>query len=262
MHRLLFVALPLLLLLSLGVMAQSDSLSSQVIRGIIVDDSLGRALPFVHLWNEGTGMGSISNENGEFGIRGKIQDTIHFSALGYAAQTFVVPDSVSGTSMIIRMKSKKYEIAEVVVRRWSSYAAFKHDFLNLELPGAELEPLKAQISVSATAAAIEADYERAARVKLEGGFGVTSSIGKGVNQEKENQEKLRNLKNRERIIRQKFNRELVGEVTGLEGEELTAFIARCNFSDDYLFDTDLYSIVEAISAKFDAFELLGDTIPN
>lgn len=262
MHRLVIVALPMLLMIFQGAIAQSDSTGNRVIRGKIVDDSLGYPLPFVHLWNESNRMGAISSESGEFSINVRIQDTVNFSALGYSAYSFEVSDSMSFDGLEVRLKSKKYEIAEVVVRRWSSYAAFKHDFLNLELPGAEIEPLKAQLRVSAKLAALEADNERVAKQKMEGGFGVTSSLGGGINREKANLEKLRNLEKREKIIRQKFNRELVGEITALEGDELTKFIALCNFSEDYLYQSDLYTIVEAISAKFNAYELLGDTITS
>lgn len=262
MHRLVIVALPLLLMISQGALAQSDSVSSRVIRGRIVDDSLGFALPFVHLWNESNRIGSISSESGEFSINVRNQDRISFSALGYSGYSFEVSDSTLAEGIVVRLQSKKYELAEVVVRRWSSYAAFKHDFLTLDLPETEIEPLKAQILVSATVAALEADYERAAKQKLEGGFGVTTSLGAGINRAKEGREKLRTLEKREKIIRQKFNRELVGEITALEGDELTKFIALCNFSEDYLYATDLYTIVEAISAKFNAYELLGDTITS
>ncbi len=261
MYRLVFAALLLLLVSSLRLEAQADSTGSKVLKGIIVDDSLGIELPFAHLWNERTRMGAISNESGEFIIRAESQDTLVFSALGYKRDSLVVADSTLHDIIMVRLKPKKYEIAEVVVRRWSSYAAFKHDFLTLELPGAEIEPLKAQIRMSANAAALEADYERAAKDKMNG-FGYSTHIGEGINIEKERKARLDNLKKREQIIAEKFNRVLVADLTKLEGDALTEFIASCNFSDDYLYNTDLYTIIEALYAKFDVYQSLSDTLSS
>lgn len=260
MYRLVIVAIALFITGSIRLVAQTDSTSSKVLKGIIVDDSIGIELPFAHLWNERTRMGAISNESGEFIIRAESQDTLVFSALGYKGDSIVVLDSTLNDVLVIRLKSKKYELAEVVVRRWSSYAAFKHDFLNLELPGAEIEPLKAQIQMSATAAALEADYERAVKETMKGGFGFRSSLGAGVNRDKERKAKLDNLKKREQIIAEKFNRVLVADLTKLEGDALTEFIASCNFSDDFLYESDLHTIIEALYAKFDVYQSEADSI--
>ena len=108
-------------------------------------------------------------------------------------------------------------------------------------------------------AAVEADAERAAKDKMER-FGVTSSLGKGINTYKEGQKKIRNLKMRERIIHEKFNRELVADLTQLEGDSLSTFIAYCNFSEDYLYESDLYTIVESLTDKFDAYQAMTDSI--
>ncbi len=64
MYRLVIVVLPLLLISSQRVAGQVDSSSIEVFSGIIIDDSLEYALPSVHLWNESTRMGSISNDSG------------------------------------------------------------------------------------------------------------------------------------------------------------------------------------------------------
>jgi len=76
MNRLAIFALPLLCIFSQSVSGQIDSLSTLVISGKIIDDSLEYALPSVHLWNESTRMGCISNDSGEFRITAKIQDTL------------------------------------------------------------------------------------------------------------------------------------------------------------------------------------------
>jgi len=90
MYRLILVAFPFLLFFSQKLAGQSDNTRIKVFPGKVVDDSLGFALPSVHIWNESSRMGSISNESGEFGIHVIDQDTLVFSAIGYYSHVLVV----------------------------------------------------------------------------------------------------------------------------------------------------------------------------
>ena len=94
MNRLAFVVLPLLFILSQRLAGQIDSSSNKVFSGKIFDDSLGHALPSVHIWNESTRMGSISNDSGEFSIHVRSQDTVVFSTIGYMSYVIVVSSSL------------------------------------------------------------------------------------------------------------------------------------------------------------------------
>lgn len=51
-----------------------------------------------------------------------------------------------------------------------------------------------------------------------------------------------------------FNREWVQEVTGLDGDKLTDFIAYCDFSIDFLSKNPLYVIRERLIVKLMEFE--------
>jgi len=257
MYRLV-VAIPLILLISsLRVAGQSDSIGYRVFSGKIIDDSMEYALPNVHLWNESTRRGSVSDDTGAFSIGVRDQDTIVFSAIGYYSYVMVVPPSLTKTE-VIRLKPRTYEIEEVVVRRFPSYESFIYQVAHHELPETKTTEL-----VMSTAAALEADRERAVEDKMETGrFGYITPLGKGIDQKKAFKEKIEAQKKRERVIQAKFNRVLVGDITHLDGDELTDFIAFCNFSEDYLYETDLYTIMEDLYAKLDDYQILRDTIPS
>lgn len=261
MFRLVVPVLSLLFFLTQELAGQVDSTGIKVFSGTIVDDSLAYPLPSVHLWNESTRMGSISDASGAFSIHVRNQDTVVFSAIGYYSYVMLVTSSLNQKE-VIRLKAKTYEIDELVVRRFRSYESFKYQVIHLDLPESETAELKEYISLTSTAAALEADRERAVNDKLETGrFGYTTQLGKGFNREKAFREKTLALKERERVINAKFNRELVADITQLEGDELTEFIALCNFSDEYLYETDLYAIIEALYARLDDYHNRADTIP-
>ncbi len=108
---------------------------------------------------------------------------------------------------------------------------------------------------------MEADRERAIKDKLDG-FGYTTPLGGGIDRQKVFREKINNLKKREQVINAKFNRALVPDITQLDGDELSEFITVCNFSEEYLFETDLYTIIEALYAKLNDYQNMMDTIPS
>lgn len=260
MNRFAFVILPLLLISTSGLAGQADTVLHKTFSGLIIDDSLGYTLPSVHLWNESTRLGSISNDSGEFSIHVRGHDTIVFSTIGYHSYVIVVSPPLNQQA-VIRLKPKKYEIGEVVVRRFRNYESFKYQVLHHVLP----EPAAAQstsyIKLSSTTAALDQDRERAIKDKVESGrIGYITPLGKGVDREKAFKEKIRTLEKREEVIHAKFNRVMVGELTQLEGDQLTEFIALCNFSDEYLFETDLYTIVEAMYAKLEDYLSMADTV--
>ncbi len=74
MLRLVIIVFPFLFFFSPGLAGQQDGSSNKLISGKIVDDSLGLALSYVHLWNESTRMGTISNDSGEFRISARNQE--------------------------------------------------------------------------------------------------------------------------------------------------------------------------------------------
>jgi hypothetical protein len=259
MYRLVFVVLPLLIIFSQRLAGQVDSSRNKVFSGKIIDDSLGYTLPSVHLWNESTRMGGISNDSGEFSIKVRSQDTVVFSAIGYYSYVTVVSSSLN-QRVVVRLKPKRYKIGEVVLRRFRSYESFKYQVIHLELPESKISELKEYINETSTVAAVEADRERAIKDLLEFGYSITSSVG--IDREKVFREKISTLKKRELVINAKFNRLLVRDITQLDSDELTEFIALCNFSEEYLYETDLYTIIEALYLKLNDYQNMIDTIPS
>ncbi|MEZ5072007.1 MAG: hypothetical protein R2751_13875 [Bacteroidales bacterium] len=151
-----------------------------------------------------------------------------------------------------------YGIGEVEVRRFRSYESFLYQVINLDRPESEIEPLRVHLKESAMTAAVEAERERVAREKMEG-FGFTTPPGKGFDREKAFREMIAARQHRLRVIESKFNRTLVGDITKLEGEELTDFIAQCNFSEDFLYETDLVTILEAVNRNMAAYQAERDS---
>lgn len=246
-----------MLFFSLRLAGQVDTSGIGIFSGKIVDDSLECALPSVHVWNESLRMGTFSDDSGEFKIALRNQDTIVFSALGYRSSVLVVSPSLN---QIVRLKVRTYELDEVVVRRFRSYESFIYEVVHYEPPESKIAELKEYVQLMSTAAALEADRKRAVEDKLETGrFGFITPLGRGIDPQKALKVKMNAQKRREEVIHSKFNRLLVGDITQLDGDELSKFIAFCNFSEDYLYDNDLYTIIEDLYAKLEDYQINIDT---
>jgi hypothetical protein len=74
--------------------------------------------------------------------------------------------------------------------------------------------------------------------------------------------KLKKIREKEKIrniIYEKFNPDIVGELTGLKGDELTEFMVFCNFSEKYLFETNQYHILVKMLEKLEEFKKLKES---
>jgi hypothetical protein len=98
-----------------------DSLSRlkvYYVTGIIVDDETNEPLPFATIALKNTGKGTISNNNGEFGLKittSMIADTLSISYLGYTGREIPLLQA-PGNNFTISMKREYISIPEIIIR--------------------------------------------------------------------------------------------------------------------------------------------------
>lgn len=107
---------------------------------IITSDSL-TAIPLAHIIVINSMRGTVSDFNGYFSFVAKKLDTVEFSAVGYKADRFIVPDSITNNrySIIQLMSTDTIWLSETVIYPWPTKAEFKEAFLTLEIPDDDLE---------------------------------------------------------------------------------------------------------------------------
>jgi hypothetical protein len=114
------------------------SLSGQVdrilIRGVVKSNSL--ALVNVHVINLSSNKGSLSNQNGEFKISVKENDTLLFSNIQYEVKELIITNEITNKNqLVIFLKIKNNELDEVIVVESKNIAKV------LQLPNAGKKPL-------------------------------------------------------------------------------------------------------------------------
>jgi hypothetical protein len=100
---------------------REDSLLSQEVKyitGIIVDDETQEPLPYATIALKNTGRGTVSNNNGEFGLKitsDLTNDTLSVSYLGYIGREMTVKQAI-GNNFTISMKREFISIPEIIIR--------------------------------------------------------------------------------------------------------------------------------------------------
>ena len=227
--------------LKAGINQNNDTLQESV----IVDSVTGRSISFVHIVNESTRRGYITDSTGKFKIRCKKGDTLVFISLGYLGKVVIVDSLPHQISLVPRT----YKIDEVSIESYRSYNQFKKDFLELEAEKApEIQGLPKGKPIDIPVLLDTNHINSPAFLVLH----PLSYLYYKFSKEEKSKRKAFYLERQagERvIIERKFNREIVSRITGLEDEELTNFIGFCNFSHPFLFEATELEIVKEINKK-------------
>jgi hypothetical protein len=100
---------------------RADSIASgqvNYITGLIIDDETTEPLPFATIGLKNTGKGTVSNSNGEYGLKinpDLLNDTLIVTYLGYFSREVPVKQSL-GNSYTISMKREFISIPEIIIR--------------------------------------------------------------------------------------------------------------------------------------------------
>jgi len=236
-------------LLSTGM---SRSCEPKIWKGIVVDSVTDSPLSFVHILNESTRRGYISDSSGKFSIECSSGDTLVFISLGYLGKVIIVDILEQEVQLVPRI----YSIDEVSIQTYRSYEQFRHDFLKVQ-PEKDLEikglPRGKPIDVPVL---LDTNQIQSPAFLL---FHPLSFLYYNFSKEEKSKRKafyLERRKGEEIVVQGKFNREIIHQITGLEGDDLTNFIGFCNFSHEFLYESTELEIVNKIYEKFDAYKLI------
>ena len=198
----------------------------------VVCDSSLKSVTGCHIINKTQRMGTVSNAYGDFKITANVNDSITFSALGYEELSIIVTETMYNYGYVVKLKPAIYDLEEVTIRplietpmisKWEVY----------------IKPLPNQggINIPTGMSPVTALYNR------------FSKEGK----QKRYYEKVTKGTADYMLIGEKFNGDLVAQVTGLKDDELIKFMSYCKFSDDFLLNYSPETIKRAIRVKYQEY---------
>lgn len=180
-------------------------------------------------------------------------DVIRVSAIGYNERYISFKDSVNYPDKIfnIILEQKLYDIATVDIfdARWED---FLFDFQQIDLVDNSTKDKVAdwmRLSID--------PYELSARkTPMPEGVGLTIPLNFKSKQDKQNEivEQLKRRDALQQIVEQKYNKNLVSNITGLQNEELCEFMAVCSINDKYILQSNDYDIIIRITKTFEQYQ--------
>jgi len=237
------------MLSNLGLSQQSDS--TLRFFGNLYDSRTYRPIEYAHIINISGNNATISDSLGTFDLKIEPGDSLMITSIGYQTTYYQYKDSLQKVVFrSIAMDEQVYAISGVEVTPWGTYRDFKRKFLSLDIkdPQEDVHPL------------LWEGINREPELKEEQiNPGITSPITmiySLFSKEIQSKQKLRELqraKTREDRLNEKFNREQVSALTGLEGEKLERFMNYCNFSEEYILNTREYFILERVKKCYQQF---------
>jgi len=108
----------------------SDIFKIKYITGKILDDETSEPLPFATIALKNRGKGTVSNNNGDFGLKitpELVNDTLSISYLGYLGREIPVKKAF-GNNLTILMKKEFISISEIIIKNQNPQEIISHAF--------------------------------------------------------------------------------------------------------------------------------------
>jgi hypothetical protein len=132
-----------MIFLSLYGSAQNEPKKDTVIQlyGVVMSSDSLRGLDATSIIVEGTGRGTITNDQGVFSIAVLKGDTIRFSSIGFKDRRIIVPHYLQGNqySVIELMVNDTAYLPATILRPRPLRSQFERDFVNTDVPADALE---------------------------------------------------------------------------------------------------------------------------
>ncbi|MCQ2283840.1 MAG: carboxypeptidase-like regulatory domain-containing protein [Bacteroidales bacterium] len=239
--------------------AQQKQFSAKVLDGITYQPLVGASI-----YNANTHKFAFSDDNGRFSISVSINDTLVISKSVYRQLVVTVNQNVFNNYDDFFLYYKATMLKEVrIIGLNPSYEGFKNEIVHMDLPDYYKRAEDVKLS----------DFEKAnATYKPDGnllslGGKITTSPITYLYDKYSRKSKMNRLYNEMlsyqddvNNIQDKYNREIVSELTGLQGDELVAFMMYCRFSYYDLVRWDREKIKSQIKAKY--YDYQYDSIFN
>ena len=224
----------------------------QELKGYIEDQSSVLPLHGAHIQNITSQQLAISAPNGTFSLLVSEGDSIIISYTGYQFHAFKVEAHHIAERQFISLMPDQVILKDVVVTPFPEYWRFKELIL-------ETQPVDSSVHINLPKVDKYAFYDPRT-ASLDGDLGAPTvsipfDLEKFTKKGKE-KKKLKEILERERkwkSAQSRFNRDWVAKLSGLTGDELTDFIAFCNFTADHIIETSLTDLKNQVLVLLEEF---------
>ena len=236
-----------------------DSTSTKTpttVKGTLVSSSTSEVLSEANIVNINQVVGTSTNDNGEFEIKAKVNDTLHLSYLGYKSiKVRVTNDWLKFGDTEIQMTELALALEEVTVKNLELTGYLKVDMEQVPvtsnnryrisgLPGQGYEAGKPNIATKVLGAIFNpADF-------------LYNMFGRKPNE----MHKLKKMKEDDEIrstLSKRFDREMLLVLLQVNKFDLDEIVNQCNYSKDFINTANDLQILDAISECYEEYKVIN-----
>ncbi|MBV6647801.1 MAG: hypothetical protein KI790_20245 [Cyclobacteriaceae bacterium] len=243
------------LLLSLFWIPVALAHGQMIKKGQLLDLSDSSAIAFAHIRNLSTDLGTTSSFQGKFQMIASAGDSLWISMVGYRSIGLIVtPDFLDRPFWRIYVERDTVMLDEVVIHELPSEESFRQQVLEYQSVDTSFQLFGIPSAGPTENKLLNEKVIKSPLFALAHPVSFLYYNTSKKEKEKRKMHKIRKNADNTRLIEQKFNRDFVAELTKLEGDKLTYFIAYCNFSEEFILKNTKFRIAEVIQEKLVAFE--------
>jgi len=244
----------LFLLLTVGIYAQNEQVPQ--ISGIVSNDNTSLQLSGVNIINLNKIKATTSDEFGRFKIEAEVNDTLHFSLIGFQPiKVRVSNDWVKNKTTTIQLTEKAIALEDVIIQPYQLTGYLEVDTKLIP----EREDYR--YSIAGLNRAYEAgSYSPGAFGKVMGSiFNPADALYNFFWKKPRELKKIKELKkdnNIRNLLESKYDRETIAVLLGIDKQDLPEILARCNYSESFARTANDLQVLEAISECYEEYRIL------
>ena len=228
------------------------------VKGTIIDLSTDKPIDRVNIVNLNQVIGTSSNDEGDFEIQAKLNDTLHLSYLGYKSiKVRVTNDWLKFGETKIGMTELALALEEVVVNQLKLTGYLEIDVKQV--------PIKSNYRYSISGLSntgYEAGDRRPNAVnKVLGAIFNPADFLHNIFGKKPNElRKLKKMKKDDEIrnlLASRFDREMLTVLLQVDKFDLDEIVNQCNYSKDFINSANDLQMLDAISECYEEYKILN-----
>jgi len=235
-----------------------------ILKGQVISNFDKSPLKGAHLFNLNSVIGTASNDNGEFYLSTKANDTIYVSYLGYQSiKLKITNDLLKGNELVIELHQKTEQFNEVVVKSHKLIGVLEIDAKNVPVDKYSRIHINGISQTYESGSRKRKSYSSAVDAIFHPVDFVYSKFGSNPKQLKK-MKKLRDDDELRALLEAKFNRELMMEYLDMDSEELNDLLNECNYSDYFIRQASDLQLIEAVLLCYENYKAIkkGSTIKD
>jgi hypothetical protein len=247
--------LVLFIMFSKSALSQEENRSFHLIRARLVNSRTGTPVVFARVIDKNLRAGVMSDSLGVFSLTAHLGDTLYVRSISFYPTMVTVSDSLFWQLRIpeIPLQEQVYELGAVDIYGWGTYQEFKYKVTHADVPVDRMKSVMDNLK-RAIKTLPEHPLQEQASIPL--GSPVTA-IYMWFSKEGKSIRRYEAAKERDKVFMltyQKFNRDIVAQVTGLTNNLLDEFMMFCRPDDQFLLQANDYDIHRKILEDYDRFK--------